>query len=89
MLCAQYFLLLCGMNKGFSNSIFIAVIPATSTPSNSGSGNGDGDGDGNGSGNTIIVNIGKSSANGISSPSKIAIGVTVPALVIGLAGFLW
>jgi hypothetical protein len=62
---------------------------SSSTPTPSSAGNGSGNGTGNGNGNVQGVDIGKSSADGLSGPSKIAIGVTVPAAVLALAGFLW
>jgi hypothetical protein len=78
--------------KDFLTQILITADPAAPTSSNggnsNGNGSGNGNGDGDGDGNTIIINIPKSSANGLSSPAKITIGVTVPVVVLALVSFL-
>jgi hypothetical protein len=78
----------CRSESNISNLILIKAVPPTPTASNGGNGNGNGNGI-NGNGTTQIVNTGKSSADGLSSLSKIAIGVIVPVALVALAGFLW
>jgi hypothetical protein len=89
-------------DERFSNSTLITAAPANvatnpgSTPTSSSGGSGycnnngnNGNGNGNCNSNTIVNNVGKSSADRLSSTSKIAIGITVPVVVLALAGFLW
>jgi hypothetical protein len=68
-----------------------SAAAAAPTSSNGGScdGNNNGSGIGDGNCNTVIINTSKGSANGLSSPAKIATGVTVPIVVLALVSFLW
>jgi hypothetical protein len=68
----------------FSNSILITDTIASSTASSGGNNNNN-----DGNNQNVNVNVGKSSADDLSSRSKIATGVTVPLVVLALAGFLW
>jgi hypothetical protein len=77
--------------KDFLTQILITADPAAPTSSNGGNCNGNDSGSGTGDGNcnNIIINTPKDSANGLSSLAKIAIGITVPVVVLALASFLW
>jgi hypothetical protein len=68
--------------RDFSNSILVTAAPATQTATSGGNTN-------NNNNNNNIINVGKSSADGLSNPSKIAIGVSIPLVVLVVAGFLW
>lgn len=78
---------------GTTATTAIASSSSTPTSSSGGSSNSNGNGNGNGNGNsnsnTQTVNVGKSSADSLLSPSKITISVTIPIVVLALAGFLW
>jgi hypothetical protein len=67
--------------RDFSNSILVTAAPATQTATSGGNTNNNN--------NNNIINVGKSSADGLSNPSKIAIGVSIPLVVLVVAGFLW
>jgi hypothetical protein len=70
-----------------SNSVSTAAAPANTATSPGSTQTSSGGGNTNT--NTNIVNVNGSAQPGRSNISKIAIGVTVPVVLLGLAGFWW